>query len=526
MNGFKFLLILLIAGWLLSSAILADTTAFLRPTADGTDDSADWENSSATACNATDCYIEVDESSGVECANSDGDTSYILSQVNGASQTFDIDESSIPNNSIITQIDITVCAKGDEFGARIKTKRCIDGNCTDSVIVAGLFDSYREITQPHLGLNITKSDSTDIEIGVINNSVKPSRISQISAVITYTIPTPPVNCGNNNIEPGEECDDGANNGVACTPLYGDTCEYCSDFCQIAQLTGPYCGDNNVDTTEGEKCDDGNTNNNDGCSSICKIEEETPYLPGSISLGRIINVVFAGKAYPDSKIEVLRRGTQDEGARYLTVPFEEYEVSNDGIFDITLGALVADEYFFSLRAEDKDGRKTSTMGFDVDLRVETVEVRDIFMPPTLEIDKRIIARGKEINIFGYASSNSEIETHIDNFVAKKARADENGYWTASINTNTLVSGEHYVKVRQIDSSGNESHFSSIKKFKVSLLRFPKIDFNRDDKINVIDWSVFLFRWGSNDESFKSTIDLNADGKINIFDFSMFLNMMKI
>jgi cysteine-rich repeat protein len=43
------------------------------------------------------------------------------------------------------------------------------------------------------------------------------------------------------------------------------------FCSVEAPT-PVCGDSNVDP--GEDCDDGNTDNNDGCSSLCQTESAT------------------------------------------------------------------------------------------------------------------------------------------------------------------------------------------------------------------------------------------------------------
>jgi len=61
----------------------ADTTSILRPTADGTNDSADWSNTLGGAvCSAADCYTDVSESSGAECSSSsDGDLSYVASNI-------------------------------------------------------------------------------------------------------------------------------------------------------------------------------------------------------------------------------------------------------------------------------------------------------------------------------------------------------------------------------------------------------------------------------------------------------------
>ena len=64
-------------------------------------------------------------------------------------------------------------------------------------------------------------------------------------------------CGNGTVDPGEECDEGANNG--------------SGTCTRACVRGPRCGDGVVQAEEGEQCDDGNTVDGDGCSAVCRAE---------------------------------------------------------------------------------------------------------------------------------------------------------------------------------------------------------------------------------------------------------------
>ncbi len=52
-------------------------------------------------------------------------------------------------------------------------------------------------------------------------------------------------CGDGNIDEGEQCDAGQNNGAECTPEYGLTCNYCSAYCETVELQGDDCGDGNL-----------------------------------------------------------------------------------------------------------------------------------------------------------------------------------------------------------------------------------------------------------------------------------------
>jgi cysteine-rich repeat protein len=67
-------------------------------------------------------------------------------------------------------------------------------------------------------------------------------------------------CGDGIIQNCEECDKGVTlNGQVCTPLYGSSCNYCSDSCISITLEGPYCGDgicNGAETCSNCSCDCG------------------------------------------------------------------------------------------------------------------------------------------------------------------------------------------------------------------------------------------------------------------------------
>lgn len=95
-------------------------------------------------------------------------------------------------------------------------------------------------------------------------------------------------CGDGKINvAGETCDYGVNlNGKVCTPLYGDSCTYCSSICKLTTVNGPYCGDG-ILQTDYEECDDGNVVDGDGCTANCTTE--TPEVP---EFGTIISMLTA------------------------------------------------------------------------------------------------------------------------------------------------------------------------------------------------------------------------------------------
>lgn len=69
-------------------------------------------------------------------------------------------------------------------------------------------------------------------------------------------------CGNARIDPGEECDDGAENADRPNAL-------CRRDCRPGR-----CGDGVLDMPL-ERCDDGNARTGDGCSPLCQPERAAP-----------------------------------------------------------------------------------------------------------------------------------------------------------------------------------------------------------------------------------------------------------
>jgi cysteine-rich repeat protein len=89
-------------------------------------------------------------------------------------------------------------------------------------------------------------------------------------------------CGNGILEFGEKCDDGnKNNGDGCSNVCqiesGWTCSGNPSVC--THPGGSVCGNGILEA--GEQCDDGNLINGDGCSSVCTTEVTAPVCGNGI-----------------------------------------------------------------------------------------------------------------------------------------------------------------------------------------------------------------------------------------------------
>ena len=63
-------------------------------------------------------------------------------------------------------------------------------------------------------------------------------------------------CGNLEVEEGEICDEGVQNGLACKPEYDKSCTYCAVDCKKVLTVDPvlFCGNGKIEALDGEKCD--------------------------------------------------------------------------------------------------------------------------------------------------------------------------------------------------------------------------------------------------------------------------------
>jgi cysteine-rich repeat protein len=80
-------------------------------------------------------------------------------------------------------------------------------------------------------------------------------------------------CGDGIVDLGEQCDSNVGGETCITKGYDGGILECSDSCKFDLIDCELysCGDNVVQEDLGEECDGGNTDNGDGCTSLCKLE---------------------------------------------------------------------------------------------------------------------------------------------------------------------------------------------------------------------------------------------------------------
>lgn len=333
-------------------------------------------------------------------------------------------------------------------------------------------------------------------------------------------------CGNGIIEGDEFCDDGSKNGVYAFNANERNCNTsCNGW-------APYCGDGIKQEAYEEECDDGNNINGDGCGSICNLEAPpstttTLYLPrgggGGVYSPIETKVTFSGRAYPKSTVTLLK------DAQIVATTIAD----PNAYFYISLSGVAPGNYIFSVYSEDQYGNRSSLLTFPLSITSGvTTNVKNIFIVPTIDSDKREVKKGEIIKIFGQTASNAEVTLIINSNeeIYKKIRADEVGFYLYNLDTLELEKGEHLAKSRSTDLENNISPLSKTLIFKVgdkTLLRTKggrcgKADLNCDGRVNLVDFSIAAYWYKrplSPDFKTIEAEDLNGDGMITLIDFSI-------
>lgn len=364
-------------------------------------------------------------------------------------------------------------------------------------------------------------------LGNIVFPIKVASAEYASTTISISI------CGNAIVDGSEACDDGVvlNDGVYSSTTAG---RRCSPNCRTF---GPYCGDSILQAYYTEECDDGNNSGGDRCNLLCKQEEApisstTPPVPpptpsgdgggsgGAVPIRAQTQVRLEGKAYPNSRVQILKDGqligmSQSDG---------------DANFSYIYSNATPGPTTFGFWSEDaKQIRSiTYTTTFQVTQNAVT-NVGNIYLPPTIRALINRIAPGKLLDIDGTTVPNSQVSVLIDKGKSPKmtATSSRNGAWDMKLPTSDLTP-EIYHQILPFFELSQGSGAARLKSGTGLALNIfvgnneisgksGGPDLNKDGKINLADFSMLLFRWDKADQ----VADINRDGRVGIADLSILL-----
>lgn len=232
------------------------------------------------------------------------------------------------------------------------------------------------------------------------------------------------------------------------------------------------------------------------------------------------VIITGYAFPRSTVFALVDG------KAVT----QVNAGNDGSYSVTIDAIARGVYTFGVYALDSAKVKSSTFSTSFTVTgARTSALSNINLTPTIKVTPDPVDPGVALKVTGYAIPNSTItiENEKDKSSASRqtltATSDGNGAWSTTIDTNGFSVGTYRIRAKSVQTDGLSTNFSNYTLYGVgqSAAKPINADLNRDGKVNLIDFSILLFWWGTDGGNSDPSADINADAKVNLTDFSILL-----
>ena len=217
------------------------------------------------------------------------------------------------------------------------------------------------------------------------------------------------------------------------------------------------------------------------------------------------VTFSGFA-PASSTVTIKEGGSSIGTA-TTSPggtFTKTIISSPGLHD------------FSLYYTDTAGRTTPETyfnGINLPAHVDT-PVSNIHLPPTIALSKSQISQGESTLVFGQGAPGSTVHVFLNG--AEKF----NGVIGGGSDWQFLLSSGYSTGANSLYAYLSRGGLAdSVNSFTANLQVAPckRSDLNCDGYVNLTDFSILLYWWGSNNE----TADTNDDGIVGLIDFSIMM-----
>lgn len=342
----------------------------------------------------------------------------------------------------------------------------------------------------------------------------------VSAQVVATTTMQVSICGDSLVNAGEECDIVGETGQYSTTILGRQCD-------VDCMYGPYCGDGILQTIYGEECDDANNVDNDFCSALCKVENAGGGGGGGGGGGSggggrdeplgDTQVTIQGRAFPNATVHILIDGEQVGTVRT--------NGRGEFLFNTATDPGTAS---FGFWANDGAGTRSTTVNTTFDVTQGAVtNLSGILVPPTIRSSSQNSNPGDAVTLSGQTIPNATVQVRIEPGARNlTATADSFGNWSLPLATASLSADEYTAKARfslQEGALKTESPYGTALSLFIGVAgrTTSNADLNRDGKVNLIDFSIMVFWWGTAGGNSNPPADINQNAKVGLEDFSILL-----
>ncbi len=262
------------------------------------------------------------------------------------------------------------------------------------------------------------------------------------------------------------------------------------------------------------------------------------------------VVFDGHTFPLAYVKI-KDGTSVVGTT---------TADSDGNFHKEIKAVSGGTHTFNVTSTDGDSTETGPASYTLDVNPQTTTtISNILVPSTLYIDKTSLAINETFTPRGSAYKGSTIEIYANGSKIGETTTSSNGTWSKNISAD-FGTGTFTITVIVVNG-GNQSDSSKGINITVAAAPTPtptvtptpkptntptptpkttttpqptptpaptitpsptpkscrRSDLNCDTKVNLVDFSILLYHWGTN----HAVADINKDGHVNLTDLSIML-----
>jgi len=231
------------------------------------------------------------------------------------------------------------------------------------------------------------------------------------------------------------------------------------------------------------------------------------------------VIISGYAYPNSKVSILVDGN-----------FVQTINSNStGAYSVTLDAIARGVYTFGVYAEGPDKVRSSTFSTSFTVTgARTTSLSNINVAPSIKVSPDPVQPGQVLTFSGYGLPNADVTIENGRLNSKTsqnltATTDSAGRWSVTTDTGSFSVDTYQVRAKSKQTTGQATNFSEYTFYGVGKTADVPInaDLNRDEKVNLIDFSILLFWWNTNGGNSSPPADINQDGNVSLTDFSILL-----